>query len=122
MLEPVNLSAAFARFTDAWSPKVVGDVNDMQVKVARFRGDFVWHRHEAEDELFLVHRGRMVMRLRDRELVLGPGELLIVPRGVEHCPGALDGECEVVLFEPRATLNTGDAEDPRTVRAPERLA
>src|SRR2546426_7853585 len=84
----VDLAETFGRFTDAWSPKIVGDVNDMHVKVVKLRGEFVWHHHDAEDELFLVVAGRLRMQLRDGDREVGPGQLIIVPRGVEHCPKA----------------------------------
>lgn len=117
----VNLAQAFAAFTDAWSPKVVGDVNDMQVKVVKLRGEFVWHHHEAEDELFLVTQGRLRMQLRDGDLEIGAGEFIIVPRGVEHCPKALTEEVHVLLLEPKTTLNTGNVTNERTVATLERL-
>ena len=122
MTRKVNLSAAFARFSDPWSPKIAGDINDMQIKLAKFKGEFQWHHHDDEDELFLVHKGRMRMRFRDRDEIVEPGEFIIVPRGVEHCPAALTEECEVVLIERNTTLNTGNVESERTVRALERLA
>jgi mannose-6-phosphate isomerase-like protein (cupin superfamily) len=117
----VNLAEAFGRFTEAWSPKVVGDVNEMQVKVVKLRGEFVWHHHDAEDELFLVVAGRLRMQLRAGDRELGPGELIIVPRGVEHCPLALSDEVHVVLLEPRTTLNTGNVVNERTVATLDRL-
>lgn len=116
----VNLSAAFAQFNDTWSPKVVGDINDFQVKLAKFTGEFVWHHHEHEDELFLVTAGQLIMRLRDREVVLDPGEFVIVPAGVEHCPAAPEG-ADVVLLERAKTVNTGTAGGTRTVAELERL-
>jgi mannose-6-phosphate isomerase-like protein (cupin superfamily) len=121
MNKKVNLSAAFGRFSDTWSPKIAGDINDMQIKLAKFQGEFNWHHHDDEDELFLVHKGRMLMRFRDREEIVEPGEFIIVPRGVEHCPAALSDECEVVLLEPKTTLNTGNVENEKTVRDLERL-
>jgi mannose-6-phosphate isomerase-like protein (cupin superfamily) len=117
----VSLAEAFGRFTEAWSPKVVGDVNEMQVKVVKLRGEFVWHHHDAEDELFLVVAGRLRMQLRDGDRELGPGELIIVPRGVEHCPLALSDEVHVVLLEPKTTLNTGNVVNERTVARLDRL-
>jgi mannose-6-phosphate isomerase-like protein (cupin superfamily) len=119
-MNKINLAAGFARFADRWSPKVVGDINDMQIKLVKLLGEFVWHRHETEDELFLVHKGRLLMRFRDREVWLEPGEFLVVPRGVEHQPVAQE-ECEVVLLEPRTTLNTGNVRNERTVAELERL-
>jgi mannose-6-phosphate isomerase-like protein (cupin superfamily) len=120
-VDVVNLAAAFAQFTEAWSPKIVGDVNDMQVKVVKLRGEFVWHHHDAEDELFLVVAGRLRMQLREGDRDLGPGELIIVPRGVEHCPLALSDEVHVVLLEPKTTLNTGNLVNERTVPTLDRL-
>ncbi len=110
-----RLDTAFGTFTDTWSPRVAGQVNDMQIKLAKFEGDFTWHFHEREDELFLVHRGRLVMKFRDREEVVEEGEFIVVPHGVEHCPVALTEVCEVVLLEPATTINTGTAADVRRV-------
>lgn len=117
----VNLAEVFGRFTEAWSPKVVGDVNEMQVKVVKLRGEFVWHHHDSEDELFLVVAGRLRMQLRDGDREVGPGEFIIVPRGVEHCPRALSDEVHVVLFEPKTTLNTGNVVNEQTVATLDRL-
>ena len=117
----VDLAETFGRFTDAWSPKIVGDVNDMHVKVVKIRGEFVWHHHDAEDELFLVVAGRLRMQLRDGDRDVGPGQFIIVPRGVEHCPKTLTDEVHMVLLEPKGTLNTGDVKNERTVENPERL-
>jgi len=117
----VNLAETFGRFADYWSPKIVGEVNEMHVKLAKLTGEFVWHHHEREDELFLVVAGRLRMRLRDGDRDLGPGELIIVPRGTEHCPVALTDEVHVVLLEPKGTLNTGNVSNERTVATPEWL-
>ena len=121
---PVNLSAAFARFADHWSPKIVGEVNEAYVKLVKFQGEFVWHHHDAEDELFLVVRGEFVMRFRDRDgerdVPVRAGEFLVVPRGVEHMPVA-EREVEVLLLEPKTTLNTGNVTNERTVTELERL-
>lgn len=110
-----NLSSAFGGFSDTWSPKIAGQINDMQIKLAKLEGEFVWHFHESEDELFFVHRGRLLMKFRDRDEVLEEGEFIVVPHGVEHCPVALSETCEVVLLEPGTTLNTGTARNGRTV-------
>jgi mannose-6-phosphate isomerase-like protein (cupin superfamily) len=115
-IEVVNLAERLSRIGELWSPKIVGEVNGLHVKLARLEGEFVWHAHEAEDELFLVVAGRLRMRFRDRELVAGPGEFLIVPRGVEHCPVA-EGEVHVLLVEPASTVNTGTAGGARTREA-----
>jgi len=113
-MEIVNLERAFASFSDAWQPHIVGELNGQHVKVAKFRGEFVWHHHDGEDELFLVVRGHLRMQFRDHSVDVAPGEFVIVPRGVEHCPRA-DDECHVVLFEPATTLNTGNLRNDRTV-------
>lgn len=120
MLTKVVLASKLAQINEFWSPRIVGEVNDCQVKLAKLHGEFAWHQHEHEDELFLVLEGQLRMELRDGNVVLDPGELLIVPRGVEHRPVA-ENPCSVLLFEPAGTLNTGDAQDARTVRNPERL-
>ena len=120
MSEKVVLAEKFAQFTDHWSPKVVGELNGQHVKVSKFKGAFLWHQHEHEDEMFLVHRGSFRMEFRDRVVELSAGDFLIVPRGVEHCPVA-DEEVEVVLFEPAGTLNTGNVRNERTVDVLERL-
>jgi mannose-6-phosphate isomerase-like protein (cupin superfamily) len=117
-LEKVSLADALAQVPEPWQPMIVAELNGQQVKVARLRGEFVWHHHEHEDELFLVVRGRLRMEFRDRVVELGEGELLVVPRGVEHRPVAPE-EVEIVLFEPASTLNTGNVRNERTV---ERLA
>jgi mannose-6-phosphate isomerase-like protein (cupin superfamily) len=119
-VEKINLAEKFAQFADHWSPKVIGDLNGQQVKLVKFQGEFVWHCHEAEDELFLVMRGAFRMDFRDRSIELQAGEVLIVPRGVEHRPVA-DEEVEVLLFEPAVTVNTGSAGGERTVAKLQRL-
>lgn len=113
-MKKVNLAEKFELFTELWTPKVVGQVNDMQVRVAKLHGEFPWHTHEHEDELFLVVKGRLRLEFRDRQVLLEPGEFLIVPRGVEHRPIA-DEEAHVVLIEPASTLNTGNVRNERTV-------
>ena len=120
MPDPISLAEKFAAFSDHWSPKIVAELNGQQVRLAKLQGEFVWHRHEHEDELFLVHRGRLRIEFRDGVAELGPGDMLVVPRGVEHRPVA-DEEVEVLLFEPAATLHTGDVRDARTVDTFERL-
>lgn len=117
----VNLDESFARIADHWSPRIVGELNGQHVKLARLQGEFVWHSHTDEDELFLVLSGRLRMELRDGDIHLEAGEFLIVPRGVEHRPVAED-EVRVLLFEPVGTLNTGDADDARKVESPEWLS
>lgn len=110
----VSLADALARVQEPWQPMIVAELNGQQVKVARLRGEFVWHHHEQEDELFLVVRGRLRMEFRDRVVELGEGELLVVPRGVEHRPVAPE-EVEILLFEPASTLNTGNVRNARTL-------
>jgi mannose-6-phosphate isomerase-like protein (cupin superfamily) len=106
----VDLVEKFAAFSEHWRPKVVAELNGQEVKLVKFRGEFVWHRHDAEDEMFLVWRGRFRMEFRDHTVELSEGQCLVVPRGVEHRPIA-DQEVEVILFEPAATRNTGDVVD-----------
>jgi len=117
---PINLDEAFARITEHWTPAIAAELNGQHVKVARLLGTFDWHHHEDADELFLVHRGRLVIELRDRRVELGPGDLFVVPAGVEHRPVA-ETEALVVLFEPAGTRNTGNVVSERTVHDPERL-
>jgi mannose-6-phosphate isomerase-like protein (cupin superfamily) len=119
-MHPINLTRAFARIDDHWNPRIAGEVNDMHVKLVKLHGEFVWHHHDEEDELFLVITGRLLMRFRDRDVWIEPGEFLIVPRGVEHLPVAPD-ECEVVLFERQSTLNTGTEVNARTVAQLDRI-
>jgi len=121
MIDVINLAEKFSRFTERWSPKIIGDVNEMQIKVVKISGEFVWHHHDWEDELFLVVRGRLLMQLRTGAREVGPGELIIVPHGVEHCPTTLTDEVEMVLLEPKGTLNTGNVTNERTVAQPDRI-
>lgn len=116
----IDLREKFAAVDEHWSPRIVAELNGQHVKLVKFRGEFVWHHHDHEDELFLVHRGRFRMEFRDRTVDLGPGEMIVVPRGVEHRPVA-DEEVEVVLFEPAGTLNTGNVIGERTVHEPARI-
>jgi mannose-6-phosphate isomerase-like protein (cupin superfamily) len=120
-VDKINLAEKLALFQDAWNPRVVAELNGQHVKVVKLAGPFVWHHHDHEDELFLVIRGVLRMELRDRAVELRPGELIVIPRGVEHRPCA-DGECEVLLFEPASTVNTGNAaDDARTRTVLERI-
>jgi mannose-6-phosphate isomerase-like protein (cupin superfamily) len=116
MFEVIDLHQKFALFSECWRPKIVGELNDSFVKLARLKGEFVWHRHEREDELFLVIKGSLVVKLRDRDIVVGEGQLVVIPRGVEHLPVAAQ-EVHVVLIEPKSTLNTGDVQNERTTAA-----
>ena len=120
LITKVNIQEKLALFHDHWNPRIVGELNGQHVKLVKFQGEFVWHKHDHEDELFLVIKGRFRMEFRDRHVWLEEGEFLVVPRGVEHRPVAED-EIHVMLFEPAGTLNTGTAVDDRTVVAPERI-
>lgn len=115
-MEKVNLEEKFATFSEPWQPRIVGELNGQHVKIARLQGEFLWHHHEQEDEMFLVLSGRLLMELRDRVVTLDEGEFFIVPRGVEHRPVAPE-EVKVLLFEPASTLNTGNVVNERTYRA-----
>jgi mannose-6-phosphate isomerase-like protein (cupin superfamily) len=119
-MKTVNIARTLSQFNEMWSPKIVGEVNDSYVKAVKFIGEFVWHHHEREDEMFLVVKGRLRMKFRDREELVGPGEFIIVPRGVEHLPVA-DEETHVLLFEPKSTLNTGNVVNERTLAQLEKL-
>ena len=110
----VNLAEKFSLFDEQWSPKIIGELNGQQVKIAKIQGEFVWHHHETEDELFLVVKGQLIIKLREGDVILEAGEFLIVPRGVEHKPVA-EQEAHVLMFEPKSTLNTGNVRDERTV-------
>jgi mannose-6-phosphate isomerase-like protein (cupin superfamily) len=113
MADKVNLAAKLASFSDHFSPKIVAELNDYKIEVVKAKGEFVWHTHPDTDDFFLVLAGRLTIQLRDRDIDLGPGELFVVPRGVEHCPRA-DEEAHVLLIEPVGTPNTGDAGGART--------
>jgi mannose-6-phosphate isomerase-like protein (cupin superfamily) len=117
---PVNLAEKLADIRDFWDPHVVGELNGQQVKLARIKGDFVWHHHQNEDELFLVLKGVLELKLRDGGVTLTPGEFFIVPRGVEHKPVAKE-EVHLLMFEPASTLNTGNVRNDRTVEHPKHL-
>ena len=112
-MEKINLLEKFSLFQSHWDPKIIAELNGQQVKLVKFEGPFVWHHHEKEDELFLVVKGSFTMELRDRQITLNEGEMLVVPKGVEHRPVA-DKEVWVLLFEPAGTLNTGNAADEKT--------
>lgn len=112
-MEPVSLAEKFNSFSEHWQPRVVGELNGQHVKLVKLKGEFIWHHHEREDEMFLVVRGAITIQFRDRDVQLGEGELLIVPRGVEHRPVATE-EAHVLLFEPVSTINTGETPSDRT--------
>jgi len=120
MITKINLNDKFGLFNDHWRPKVVAALNGQEVKIIKVKGEFPWHRHDHEDELFLVVRGQLTMQFRDKQEVLGPGEFIVVPRGVEHRPVAT-GETSIMLFEPATTLNTGNLQNERTRAKLERL-
>ncbi len=120
MTEVVNLAQKLSLFSEQWSPKIVGELNDSYVKVVKVQGEFVWHSHETEDELFLVLKGNLTIRLRDRDLHVGEGGLVVIPKGVEHLPVA-EEEAHILLLEPKTTVNTGDVTSERTVANPERI-
>jgi mannose-6-phosphate isomerase-like protein (cupin superfamily) len=117
-MTPINLSQKLSLFSDHWSPKIVGEVNHSYVKLVKLKGEFIWHHHENEDELFLVLHGILLMKFRDHDVTVRKGEFIIVPRGVEHMPVAQE-EVHIMLFEPKSTLNTGDVRAERTVDNPE---
>ena len=119
-MKKISLADKLAQFSDHWNPRIVGEVNDMHVKVVKLLGAFDWHHHATEDELFLVLQGRLTMRLHNRDIVVGPGEFVIVPHGVEHKPMS-DEEVHLLLIEPNTTLNTGNVRSERTRTELERL-
>lgn len=119
-MELVNLESKLAQFDEHWSPRIVGELNGQYVKIAKVKGEFVWHHHEHEDEMFYVVKGELTLKLRDRDVVLNPGEFFIVPRGVEHKPVA-DEEVHLMLFEPATTLNTGNVSSDLTKKDLERI-
>ncbi|OGT42702.1 MAG: mannose-6-phosphate isomerase [Gammaproteobacteria bacterium RIFCSPHIGHO2_12_FULL_40_19] len=107
-MQKINLNNKMDLFNDYWSPKIVGDLNDSHIKLAKFKGEFVWHKHDNEDELFFIIKGKLLIKLRDQDIHLQEGEFVIIPKGVEHMPVAFE-EVHVMLIEPKTTLNTGDA-------------
>lgn len=119
-MHTVNLREKFSKFTDYYRPRIIGEVNDCQVKAVKLKGEFLWHHHDNEDELFLVLKGTLRMKFRDHEAIVGEGEFVIVPRGVEHLPVA-DEEVHILLLEPKSTLNTGNIVNERTVSQLERI-
>jgi len=120
MLTTINLARKFTLFHDHWHPRIIADLNDSHVKLAKVQGEFVWHSHADEDELFLVLKGRLVIELRDGKLTLDPGEMVVIPKGVEHRPVA-EEEVHLMLVEPRVIKHTGDVIDPRTRTELERI-
>jgi mannose-6-phosphate isomerase-like protein (cupin superfamily) len=120
IVEAINLEQKLSMLKDHWNPKIIGELNDSYVKVVKLKGEFVWHHHDEEDELFLVVKGRLLMRFREGNVTVSAGEFIIVPRGVEHLPVAQE-EVHLVLFEPKTTLNTGNVRNERTVEELERI-
>jgi quercetin dioxygenase-like cupin family protein len=120
MIEKVNVAEKFGRFSEHWKPKIIGELNDSYVKAVKVKGEFVWHDHPSEDELFFVTKGRLRIRLRAGQIELEPGEFAIIPHGVEHLPVA-DAEAHVLLLESKTTVNTGTVRNDRTVDEPERI-
>ena len=114
MIEKVNLAQKFGLFDEYWSPRIAGEINDSHVKLVKLKGEFVWHHHDNEDELFLVVKGHLTIRLCDQDIELDEGEFVIIPKGVEHLPIAAE-EAHVILLEPKSTLNTGNVQSERTV-------
>ena len=116
MSKVINLANKFNLFQEPWHPKIVGELNNSYVKLAKLKGEFVWHHHKNEDELFLVIKGTLIIKLRDQELTIHEGEFVVIPKGVEHLPVA-EEEVQVLLLEPKSTLNTGDVQNEKTVDA-----
>jgi mannose-6-phosphate isomerase-like protein (cupin superfamily) len=115
-MEAINFEKKFNLFHEYWSPRIVGEMNDSYIKLAKLHGTFVWHHHEDEDELFLVVKGKLLIKLRDKDLWIAEGEFAVIPKGVEHCPIA-EEEVHVVLIEPKSTRNTGNVQNERTYEA-----
>lgn len=120
MIEKVNMKEKFAQFNDYWNPRIAGEINDSHVKLTKLKGEFVWHQHDNEDEMFLVIQGSLLIRLRDQEIELHEGEFAVIPKGVEHQPYA-EEEVHVLLLEPKSTLNTGNVVNERTKTDLERI-
>jgi len=119
-MKKVNLANKLNLFNEYWTPKIVGDLNDSHIKLAKFKGEFVWHKHDNEDELFFVVKGKLLIKLREQDIELQKGEFVIIPRGVEHLPIA-EEEAHIMLIEPKTTLNTGNAEDDRMIQDLDRI-
>lgn len=119
-MEKVNLEHKFEKLYDFWSPKIVGEMNDSYIKLAKFKGSFVWHHHDHEDELFMIIKGELTIKFRDKDICLKEGEFCIIPKGIEHLPVAED-EVHVMLIEPKTTLNTGNVKNERTVEVLDKI-
>lgn len=120
-INKISIQEKFGGFTDYWNPKVVGDLNDTHIKLVKIKGQFTWHHHDHEDELFLVVKGRLLMQLREGNITVNEGEFIIIPKGIEHCPASVDEEAHVLLMEPKTTLNTGNVINERTIAKPEHI-
>lgn len=116
----VDLKEKFSLFNEFWKPKIAGELNGQYVKLAKLKGEFVWHHHDNEDELFMVIKGKLTIKLRDQDITLNEGQFFIIPRGVEHLPVAKE-ECHIMLFEPKSVLNTGNIKSEKTVERPETI-
>ena len=113
MRDKVNLEEKFSLFSERWQPKIVGELNGQYIKLAKLKGEFIWHQHESEDEMFMVTKGQLTIKLRDRDIVLNAGEFFIIPRGIEHLPVA-EEEVQIMLFEPKSVINTGNVQNDKT--------
>ncbi len=120
-MNPINLAEKFEKFNDHWSPKIIGELNNQFIKIAKVKGDFVWHHHELEDELFMVLKGTLFIDFRDRTETISPGEIIIVPKGVEHRPRTNGEEVHIMLIEPKSTLNTGNIINEKTKASLDRI-
>ncbi|RLA06130.1 MAG: cupin domain-containing protein [Gammaproteobacteria bacterium] len=119
-MNKVNLKDKFSMFDGLWEPKIVGELNNQYVKIAKLKGEFVWHQHQAEDEFFMVIKGHLTIKLRDENIELDEGEFYIIPRGIEHKPAA-ENEVQVLMFEPQSTVNTGETESDKTIDNPQKI-
>ncbi len=119
-MEKININEKLSTFSEYWSPKIVGDINESYVKLAKLKGEFLWHMHENEDEMFMVIKGRLLIKLRSEDIILNEGEFFIIPKGIEHMPVA-ENEVHVMLLEPKTTLNTGNVKNERTVEILEKI-
>ncbi len=119
-MDKINMRQKLELFNEYWSPRILGEVNDLYVKVAKLKGEFIWHNHEDEDEMFYVLKGQLLIKFRDRDIILSEGEFIIIPKGVEHIPVA-EEEVHVMLIESKTTLNTGDVRNERTVEKLEKI-
>lgn len=116
----INLNQKFSLFNDHWSPKIIGELNENFIKLVKFKGEFVWHSHQDEDELFIVIKGKLTIRFRDCDLIANPGEIILIPKGVEHCP-CVEEEVWAMVIEPKTVVNTSDVDDVKTVKNLERI-